>query len=124
MGAEEIVCPRCGGRDVCQITPREFECVTLHPGGFALGPGGVPFSPGGFPEMRPCTHRFLAQASVRSTPGAGDRESSEERERKFVREAEAEQDRQRVWSNFRAPKRSPSTWSGSGGGGRCRSAPP
>lgn len=64
-----VTCPYCGGNQVRQITPGEFECVTPHPAGL------VPPGPGGFAPMRPCTHRFQIATTVRTAPCSCGRES-------------------------------------------------
>lgn len=117
-----IECPHCGGRQLLQITPSEFECVTPHPDRLAPGPGG-------FMPMRPCTHRFQV-ATGTQTPlcfcgresigtcqgceqrlcglhGSGDSaflcaECTRQREaERFTREAAEERDRQAGLIPFR-----------------------
>jgi hypothetical protein len=120
----EVVCPYCRGRQVRQITPSEFECVTPHPAGLApLGPGG---------PMRPCTHRFQVATATKTVPCACGRESIGQckdcgksfcglhatgggeflcaacqrarQEQRFVREAEEERDRESGLVAFQGAK--------------------
>jgi hypothetical protein len=57
-----VICPRCGGKQIRQVTPGEFECVTPLPGGLA------PPVAGQIHPMRPCSHRFQIGINVESEP--------------------------------------------------------
>lgn len=65
----EATCPHCGGRQVRQITPSEFECVTPHPAGL------VPPEAEPFPPMRPCGHLFQIATDTRTARCSCGRES-------------------------------------------------
>jgi len=59
MGA---ICPSCGGKQIRQVTPGEFECVTPLPGGLA------PPVAGQIHPMRPCSHRFQVGTGPEGEP--------------------------------------------------------
>ncbi len=118
-----VICPHCGGKQIRQITPGEFECVTPHPAGLA------PPWPGGFTPFRPCTHRFQIATATRTELCACGRESigqcnqcgkrlcglhgteggeflcsvcqQQRQEQRFAREAEEERDRRAGLIDFR-----------------------
>lgn len=60
--SRETICPHCGGRQVRQITPSEFECVTPLPAGL------VPPEASPVPPMRPCGHCFQVPTVVKTAP--------------------------------------------------------
>lgn len=60
--SREAICPHCGGRQIRQITPSEFECVTPLPTGLAPPEAQL------CPPMRPCGHRFQIPAAARTAP--------------------------------------------------------
>lgn len=66
---QEAICPHCGGRQIRQITPSQFECVTPLPTGLAP-PEASPT-----PPMRPCGHLFHIPTAARTAPCSCGRES-------------------------------------------------